>query len=328
MISHHTLVVLELIGVTLAVLLVVLLVKGIMAIPGLIKMFIKEYMLVMIWRHFSGAHYHGERISDATWFKRGNISSRKHDKDGFMDRWEHKPRAHRALWRRFIDFVVIGLIYGLIADFSVTMNAVKSSLVYLLVLAGFAIESKIRLRMHDKRILDPSGRSIAPLLRISPHAAKSMIHINPEDIKDEGEIGWFGPVPPELTPADEQQATVARIIDTHLPVATEMEWRLGQSPRIAVIMAILTPPGTVVWNRVLADMQKCALGEVVLGLDKRKEPYRASLTDLDDPHWGFDVNTKFGKSNMLGVTPCRSSTRTRRPRRSSSTPSGHRSSTS
>jgi hypothetical protein len=49
-------------------------------------------------------------------------------------------------------------------------------------------------------------------------------------------------------------------------------------------------------------MQKCALGEVVLGLDKRKEPYRASLTDLDDPHWGFDVNTKFGKSNMLGVT--------------------------
>ena len=299
--SQHTLKMLELIGIGLAVVLVLILVKMVSAIPGLIKTFLKEYMLVMIWRHFTGAHYHGERISDATWFKRGQNSSRKHDKDGFMDRWEHKPRAHRALWRTFLTLSVAGLLTGLIADFTVTVNALKSIGVYLLVLAGFAVEAKVRLRMHNKRFTKPTAASIAPVLRITPHAVETMLHVDPENIKDEGEIGWLGPVPNHLTPAEEQQATVARIIDTHLPVATEMEWLLGESPRIARIMAILTPPDTVMWRGMLADMQKCALGEVVIGQDKYKHPFKASLTDLDDPHWGFDVNTKFGKSNFLGV---------------------------
>ena len=268
----------------------------------LVKTFVREYLLIMIWRHFTGAHYHGEKRTNAKWWKHATDTKRHaFDRGTFMDRWEHKPRAHRALWRWFITFSLAGLAYGLIEDFAVTTNAAKSAAVYLVVLAGFAVEAKWRLRMHHRRFTNPTAASIAPVVRLSPHAVRTMLHVDPENIKDEGEVGWFGPVPDELTPADEQRATIARIIDTHLPVDIEMEWLLGQSPRIARIMAGLRPPDTVMWGSMLADMAGCAPGEVVLGKDRYREPYTASLTDLEDPHWGFDVNTKFGKSNFLGV---------------------------
>ena len=295
---------LELVGLLIAAVCVYGLVKFILAVPRMvldaIKLFLTEYLAVMLWRHFTGAHYHGERRTDATWFRHGSESSRKYDKDGFMSRWEHKPRAHRALWRWFLTFAFLGLTYGLIEDFAVTVNAVESAGVYLVVLMGFSVEAKIRLRAHRRHVLNPIEKSLAAYLRTSPHAVRRALHIDPENITDDGEIGWYE-MPPEMTPGADQQAGMERIIDAHLAVDSELVFKMEQAPKIAVVMAAQKPPGMVLWDETVAAMETAAAGDIIIGKDRLKNIFRANFIHLDDPHWAFCVQSKRGKSNFLGL---------------------------
>ena len=292
---------LEVIGAVLIVFAVI----GIVKLPGLLlkllTQVLKDYLAVWVWRHFSGAHYHGERRTDATWLTHGSTTKRQYDHGGFMDRWEHKPRAHRAAWRWLLTFAFFAVVYSLIADFRVTCDALGAMAVYGAVAAGFVIEARWRLRMHRRAILTPTVKSLAVILRVSPHSLRRSIHIDPENISDEGEIGWWE-IPDHITPGDDQQKTIGRVFDAHLPVDSETVFKLSQSPKIAVIQAAQKPPPMVTFGEMLAAMGQCRAGEVVIGLDRAREKFTASLTDLEDPHWGFDVNTKFGKSNFLGIT--------------------------
>lgn len=289
------------------IIIVVLLVWGITKIPGLLKdvlrQVFKDAILVYVWRHFTGAHYHGRRVTDAGWWTHAN-NTKRHDfeRGTFMDHWEHKPRGHRALWRWAVTFALFGALYGAVFDRAVTLHAVYAMGVYLVVALVFVIEMKIRLRVHRRHVETPIVKSLAAYLRLSPHAVRRMLHIKPENITDEGEIGYLE-MPPELTPGLDQQTGIERIIDAHLPVGSEVEFKMEQAPKIAVIQAARKPPGSVLWTaqEVQQAMAKCMAGEVFLGFDRDKQPYRASLTDLEDPHWGFDVNTKYGKSNFLGI---------------------------
>ena len=301
MISQHTLKMLELIGIGLAVLVVFLLVKMIAAIPGLIKTFVKEYLLVMIWRHFTGAHYHGRRVTDATWTRRArNTKRHEFERGGFMDRWEHKPRGHRALWRWFLTFAFLGLAYGLAEDFWVAVHAAESVAVYLLVVAAFAIKDKWRLRLHRKHVLNPTAESLAGYLGLSFSSVLQGLHIDPENITDEGEIGYYE-MPPELTPGEDKQAGMARIIDAHLPVDSELEFKMQQSPKLAVIMAAQKPPAAVLWDETIEAMEHAAYGDIIIGKDKYKNVFTANFIHLEDAHWGFSVRTKYGKSSFLAL---------------------------
>jgi len=297
--THHS--VMPLIGIIGIVLAVWLVLKVPGMIKALLKQVFKDTIAVLVWRHFSGAHYHGNRVTNAGWWEHGS-STKRHDYDRgtFMDRWEHKPRGHRMLWRWGCTVAFFGLGYGVIFYRTVTLHAAMSLIVYAVVVAGFVIEKKVRLRVHNRHLVNPIVKSLAPVLRLSPHAVRRMLCLLPENISDEGENGYLE-LPPEITPSAEMQTTVARIIDAHMPVDTEMDWRFQQAPKLGVILAAQKPPDSVPWASMLAEMARCAPGEVVLGADRAKQPYKASLTDLEDPHWGFDVNTKFGKSNFLGI---------------------------
>jgi hypothetical protein len=273
-------------------------------ILGSIRHFVKviedETIRALVWRHFTGAHYHGERRTDASWFSYGSTTSRKYDTDGFMSRWEHKPRAHRAAWRIGVTLAVIGLVYGMFADTTVTLNALKAFGVYGLFVAGFVIEARWRLRLHTRHVLNPTVKSLASYMRLSPHAVRRMLHIRPEDIKEDGEIGYLE-LPPEVTPGDDQRTTISRIIDAHLPVDTEVDWRLNQSPKLGIIQANRKPPEMVLWEETVDAMERAAYGDIVIGKDRYKNIYTANFINLDDPHWAFSVNTKRGKSNFLGL---------------------------
>lgn len=273
-------------------------------IPGmifaLIKVFFKEMFLIYLWRHFSGAHYHGERRTDATWFRHGSTTKRQYDHGGFMDRWEHKPRGHRALWRWGCTFAFLGACYGLLFDRTVTVHALEALVVYGVVALCFVIEKKIALGVHVRHIETPIVKSLAPVLRLSPHAVRRMLHIDPENVTDEGEVGYIE-FPDGITPDDPQRTTMERIIDAHLPVDVELELKLQQQPRIGVIRAGLRPPAEVPWASMVKLMEDCPKGDVILGKDRYKEPCQATFTGLDDPHWGFSVQSGSGKSNFLGI---------------------------
>lgn len=267
----------------------------------IIKQVFKDAIAAYVWRHFSGSHYHGKRVTDATWFSHGGTSDRRHDHGGFMDRWEHLPRFRRLLWRWAVTFALTGTAYGMFADRAVTLHALESLGVYGLVAAGFVIETRIHERMHRRHVLNPIVKSLAPAMRMSPHAVRRLVHIKSEGVRqDEGEIGWIE-LPDEFTPGPDLQTTMTRIVDAHLPVDIELDFQLQAQPRMAVVRADLKPPDMVPWEDMLEAMAACSAGDVILGKDRFKKPFDATFTGLDDPHWGFSVNTGRGKSNFLAV---------------------------
>jgi hypothetical protein len=180
------------------------------------------------------------------------------------------------------------------------VHAVEALIVYGLVVLGFIIESKVQLRVHNRHVVNPIVKSLAAQLRISEHAVRRLLHISPENIKDEGEVGYLE-LPPEITPGPDQQTSVERIIDAHLPVDIEMDWRFQQAPKIGVIRAGLRPPVEVTWDEMVAAMRSAAYGDIVIGRDRYKNVFSANFIKLDDPHWGASVQTKRGKSNWLGL---------------------------
>lgn len=288
----------ELIGVIVALLIL----RGMFRlVKTIFKQAEKDLIFVLVWRMVTGAHWHGKKRTDAGWFTHGSKSSRhEFEQRGFVHKWEHKPRAHRALWRWGCFFAFLGVIYGLIADTMVTLDALGALVVYGLAVLCFVVEKKVRLRLHNRHVLTPIAKSLAVILRRSPDAVSRMLHIDPENITDEGEIGYLE-LTDDLTPSEDMQTSIARVIGAHLPVDSEVEWRMLQSPKLGVILAAQKPPDIVIWDETVAEMQKCAAGEIVIGKDKTKAVFRASLTELQDPHWGFDVNTLYGKSNFLGI---------------------------
>ena len=288
------------IGLILGIVLLLILFAITRLVKDFWKTFVKDMILIMLWRHFSGAHYHGKRVTDATWFQPGTTTKRQYDHGGFMDRWEHKRRSHRALWRLGLTFAFFAAIYGLFAARSVTIHSVEALIVYGLVVLGFVIESKVRLRVHNRHVVNPIVKSLAAQLRISEHAVRRLLHIRPEDIKDEGEVGYLE-LPPEITPGDDQKTSVERIIDAHLPVDIEMDWRMQQAPKLGVIRAGLRPPVEVTWDEMTEAMRAAAYGDIVIGRDRRKDIFAANFIHLEDPHWAFNVQTKRGKSNFLGL---------------------------
>lgn len=263
----------------------------------------KNIVLLLILRwFFLGRHHHGERRTDATFWHHGTETSRKHGHGGWMDRWEHRPGYQRLLWRWGCLLSFLGLIYGAVTEWEVTSHAVEALIVYGLVCAGFVIESKLRLRVHNRRIITPIVKSLSneKALRLSPHAVRRLLSISPEDISDEGEVGYIE-LPPGLTPSEDQQDTIARIIDAHLPVDTMIDWQLSQQPKIGVIRAGLRPPDEVSWDEMLPLMASAAYGDIYFGRDSRKDPYLNNFIHLDDPHWAACVQSKRGKSNWLGL---------------------------
>lgn len=281
---------------------VIVLVMCLKALRKIIVFVSESVILMLIIRHFTGAHYHGKRITDATMWQHGSSTDRRHDLDGFMSRWEHKPRGHRALWRWACTLAFFGLVYGVFAARAVTYHAFEALVVYGIFAAVFVIEKKVRLRLHNRHVLNPIVKSLAApnALRLSHHAVRRMVHIRPEDITDEGEVGYIE-LPPEITPGEDQQATVERIIDAHLPVDIEVDWRFQQSPKIGVIRAGLRPPAMVDWDEMVDAMTRAKYGDIVLGKNRFKEIFEANFIHLDDPHWAFSVQTKRGKSNFLGL---------------------------
>lgn len=283
-----------------AVLLFIILVGTYRLVKGILKAAEKDLIFDLVWRWVSGAHLHGRQVTDATWWSHGTTTDRKYNKDGFISRWEHKPRGHRALWRLGCTMGFIGVIYGLISDWTVTLNAIKSFGVYLVVVVAFLIEERWVLRVHNRRVINPIVKSLAPVLRLSPHSTRRLLHISPENISDEGEVGYFE-FPPEITPSDDMKTTMERVINAHLPVDIELDLKLQQAPRIGEIIAGLKPPSDVPWDSMLEAMANCPVGDVILGMERYKNPYSATFTGLDDPHWGMSVQTGSGKSNFLAI---------------------------
>jgi hypothetical protein len=270
---------------------------ALLAILGIAHTLKGHHPVILLWRFTSGHHWAGIKLTDAGWFKRGTKKLVPHP----VHRWHYLPRIHRAGIRTGITVIIVALAYGLILYRGYTILALIIGAT-LGAAGGFAYGIKRgRAWFNNRTTVTPLGEALAPLLAIPVVQAQQSISLPPSYLTTrEGKIGQIT-LPAAFRADPGQRAAVEHLISTRLPIDTDFDWRVTKAPHHLAILAAPKPPNLVAFSRYHAEMKACKPGDVILGLDRKKE-IRTGSFDTDDPHWGFSCASGKGKSTFLQIT--------------------------
>jgi hypothetical protein len=253
----------------------------------------------ILWRWFSGHTWHGNHLTNATWFRR---ATRVHTIGGVAMRWHHMPRLIRAGIRTGSTLFAIVLIYGLIKYREQTIISIIVTGGGAIIIGGIASIRSLRTLYTNRVTVTPMGMAIAPMLDVpESDATRSIIMKNGYATITEGELGRII-LPPRFAANPAQKDSVEHLISSRLPIEVDFRWRTTSNPGVLSILASPQPPRMVKFADYVDYMESMPPGEVMLGLDRRSQPYTGSFNGGDDPHWGCSVGTGRGKSTFLQAT--------------------------
>lgn len=214
-------------------------------------------------------------------------------------RWAHAPRHRRAAYRLGASATSAGILAGMVTDpfaLCVTLAATLTAGTA----GGIVWARRGRAeRQHERTVIRPLAASLARVLDVPEVEARRLVNLPAGSLKrTRGELGsvtlprWYAASP-------DQRKAVDHLITSHLPAAVDTAWRTAGGPKRVVISAAPSPPDLVPWASVTSIMDGLKPGEILLGLDRRGEPYLFDLNGGDDPHAGFSVGSGRGKSTQL-----------------------------
>ena len=250
------------------------------------------------WRHATGARLDGIEHTNATMWRSGD---RILHPSGRATRHAHRSKAHRALIRHGYALALLGTGAGLIADPMMTDAGLIGAATVGTAYTAWRTVRKVRNYRHQRHLVNPLAGSLARVIGITDDAALKAVKIPAHYASvTEGCIGTIALPDNHPVGADIRKA-LTHLVTTHLPVDVDVEFRTASYPKAIVLKACPKPPDRVSFAEMREAMLACKPGEVVLGLDKRKNVFKGSFLS-DDPHWGFSVGSGRGKSTMLVCT--------------------------
>lgn len=253
-----------------------------------------HWFLVRAWRFLSGNTWHGRPVTDAGWLRPGQ---RALTPTGHATRWHHLPRLRRAAWRTGATLAVLAVAWGLLAAPEVTLACLAAVLLAALALAAWAAWRLARARKERRTWLYPLHLAAHDLAG-HPRAAlaSSWISIGTdakgaiESARLELPAGW---------PADPRdQERLVAITAAKLGIEAPEVTRRAAGPRPVLMLARSQPPPSRVRYEDLADaVERADANELVVGIGKKDTIVKASLS-LDSPHFGINMGSGGGKSNL------------------------------
>lgn len=116
-------------------------------------------------------------------------------------------------------------------------------------------------------------------------------------------IPWTGSIqlPDFFQGTPEEKKAITQLVNSRLPFAVEIQWQTTRAPFRAILREAPTFPSIVTFEDLREEMEACKAGEIVIGLTDRRNVYKGSFL-TDDPHWGFSVGSRRGKSTFLSWT--------------------------
>jgi hypothetical protein len=108
-------------------------------------------------------------------------------------------------------------------------------------------------------------------------------------------------LPDHFAGLPEERRAIHNVISSRFDVEVGVQWQLTHRPFQAVIHEVPQCPTIVPFESVRHRVEACERGEVFIGLDRHGADYKSSFM-LDDPHWGFEVGSRRGKSTFISFT--------------------------
>ncbi len=251
----------------------------------------------LLWRWAVGHHLVRPRTNYGGLRRATTTASHAHT----VTWWGHASMATRAGVRWLSLAVLAGGLYGYWRHPVATLVILAICLVTGLATLALRLAKIWRRWRHTRQVVHPLATALAPMLELSVQETHQAIHLPTtySTIVD-GPIGHIS-LPDAYPASPEQRKTVEHLIRSRLPVEIETTWQTTRRPMRLQLTASPPPPDKVPWASMLPALDECPKGEVVIGLDKKRQIYRGSF-NCDDPHWGMSVGSGRGKSTFLQVT--------------------------
>lgn len=253
----------------------------------------------VVYRWFSGRPLDGRRRTNCTPLRVGT----KAVGDVPVSRWSYLPGWKRSLIRQCLLF---GPAFaGLLAwrhprVFLALAWLLFGALVYC---RGLPAYERWADRRHTRTYVEPL-HAVLPAVLGLPDTARPVDYLAvPRTFTTDETTPVRVTLPRTFIGTPDQRAQLVDVILGRLGVSREdldPKFSFVKDPYLTLTMAP-KPPEKVPLASVMPLIRDLAKGEVLLGLDKRKEPYSAGFNG-DDPHWGFSCGSRRGKSTMMQVT--------------------------
>lgn len=268
---------------------------------GVLALVFRRLVRKLVWRlvklagRFLAGHHLAGRRTDYGWWKPG-------DKDAplarTVTRWGHASMATRAGVRLAVLAAGAGVAYGWHSHPGATLAAGLALAGGLALLECWHLVNLAKAWRHRRHVLHPMAAAIGPLLGVIPQTAHTLIHLPRTYGKvTDGEIGHVR-LPDAFRASPDERKAVEHLVSSRLPVEIETRWLTAMTPMRLQINAAPKPPEMVRFSELRAEMDACQPGDIVIGLDRRRQVYRGSFRTAD-PHWGFSCASGRGKSAFL-----------------------------
>jgi hypothetical protein len=251
--------------------------------------------LKVLWRWFSGAPLDGKWRTDARFWRRGTKALGKRP----PGRWSYLPGWRKTLARQALVFGAPAAAWSTITHPRATLAGAAGAVVLVAVILALWVRGF----RHRRRYVAPLHETLSSALKLpDTMPAREYLRV-PVTFATSERTPATITLPSSWPPTADNCAQVAELVKAKLGVRdddVDTTWRTTGRP-VLIVRKAPQPPDLVTLAEMTPAMLACRPGEVVIGLDRRREVYRGSFR-TDDPHWCASVGSRRGKSTFLQVT--------------------------
>ena len=276
----------------LAVLIVVLILWAAFSVR---RWILAQWLIVHLWRWFSGMPLHGKHITNAGWKRKGYGDAMT--QTGHALWWWYLPRWKRASHRTGGTLAVMVLVWGALVNPRATVALLLALVVAGLGLAGVRAWRAWQDRKHHHTWLEPlhlAAHELAGHPRALP--AKSWITA---ELDDGGAVKRAQlALPAGWSAEDRDKERLVTVARRRLGMeGAKVTWRSAGPKPLMTLEPVSLAPEWVRYDQVMEAVEDAEPDEFVFGIGQEGKIVKASLVG-DSPHMAINMGSGAGKSSL------------------------------
>lgn len=254
-------------------------------------------VLVLAARFLTGAPMNGVPRTDSSLLHPGTRSLTP----GITrySRWSARRGIERASIRISCTITLATLGYGYLTHPTLTIVAAGLGAWAAGTWQAWRLWQAWRIHQHTRLYVRPLHVTMSHVLGLDPHLPAEQYLKVPVDYQTNEQAESRIILPATFEPSEQAKKQVLDLALAKLALTkntADHTWTMTGTPYLTIRLAP-QPPSVVPWADWITFMDGLPAGELFLGLDKTKTPYTGSF-NIEDPHWGFSVGSRRGKSTQ------------------------------
>lgn len=256
----------------------------------------KHTVIRLLFRFIAGRPLDAIARTDSTFLRRATADHAPFGRPS--SRWSHLPGWQRVLWRIGGTVLAAGLAAGAVIDWQALAACLALVLAAGLTFLTWRTIRGIRIRRHNKRLVIPLFRTLAPIIGHPAGDNPARYLSIPHNFRDIENPVIKIQIPPTWEGTVTDQKRVSGLIERRLGGDWETRFYTHAFPPYAETRPAPAPPGRVGFDEIKPALDAADRNTVVIGHGASKKIVSVNL-DTDAPHIALSMGTGAGKSSLL-----------------------------